>query len=131
VGVLFKKKVNRKILVLLSVFAFLFNSLFPFFQTLSAQSVDGYFDVICTLSGEQVVFVELENSNSQKHDDSDCFKCPVCRVLTNASTCFIATNFSADSSHYHDIFIVPRIQTVKLTGFVFTHYSSQAPPAQI
>ncbi len=129
-GFIFKNKTNRKTLLLISVFALLLNSLVPFYQTLSAQSVDGYFGVYCTLAGEQLIFVKLDQGDSQENDTNDCFECPVCRVLTNASLLFPVEKLSADSPRYRD-FIFSPLQAVKVTGFIFTHYSSQAPPFSI
>ena len=114
--------------MLLSVFAFLFNTTFPFFQTLEAKPVDGYTTVVCTLSGEQAVFIAFDDNSSNKHSASDCLKCPICLVLSNASVWIPAFDLSVSASLFRQGQIVARLPAVEVTSTSFSHYLSQGPP---
>ena len=120
--------VKNRTLVLLSVFAFLFNTTFPFFQTLDAKPVDGYTTVVCTLSGEQAVFIAFDDNTSQKHSASDCLKCPLCLVLSNASVWIPDFDLSVSASLFRQSQIVAKLRTIDVTSTTFSHYLSQGPP---
>jgi len=114
--------------VLLSVFAFLFNTTFPFFQTLNAEPVDGYTAVVCTLSGEQTVFIAFDDESSKKHSTSECLECPVCLVLSNASVWVPAFDLSVSASLFRQSQIVAKLSTAEVTSTSYSHYLSQGPP---
>ncbi len=124
-----KKIAKSRALVLISVFAFLFNTTLPFFQTLNAASADGYTTVVCTLFGEETVFISLSGQDGKKHHPSDCLKCPSCIVLTNASVWFPAFDFSVGASLFRQSHIIAELPARDFGVVSFSHYLTRGPPA--
>ncbi|MCP4187272.1 MAG: hypothetical protein GY763_06655 [Gammaproteobacteria bacterium] len=124
-----KKIAKNRALVLISVFAFLFNTTFPFFQTLNAASTDGYTAVVCTLFGEETIFVSLSEHEGEKHHPSDCPKCPSCIVLTNASIWFPAFDFSVGATLFRQSHIIAEHPVGDFSVVSFSHYLTRGPPA--
>ena len=55
---------------------FLLQTIAPFFMGVMASPVDGYFDVLCTMSGPQRIFVPFDQRQQQK--PPACHECPSC-----------------------------------------------------
>ncbi len=68
----------RREVLFVTALVFLLQSILPAFQSVMARSVDGYFDIVCTMSGMQTVFVPLEDSRPQELPV--CQECPLCVV---------------------------------------------------
>ncbi|MCP4488184.1 MAG: hypothetical protein GY820_12810 [Gammaproteobacteria bacterium] len=124
-----KKNTKTRALILISVYAFLFNTTFPFFQTLSAAPTDGYTTVVCTLFGEETVFVSLPEQDSTNNHSSDCPKCPACIVLTNASVWFPAFDFSVSAALFRQSHTIAELSANGFNIVSFSHYLIRAPPA--
>ncbi|MDJ0778165.1 MAG: hypothetical protein QNJ85_09900 [Gammaproteobacteria bacterium] len=67
-------KSRRELLPALAL-VFLLQSVAPAFAGVMASPVAGFFDVLCTLSGPQQVFVSLER---QSQEPPACHECPAC-----------------------------------------------------
>ncbi|MCP4232746.1 MAG: hypothetical protein GY770_04040 [Aestuariibacter sp.] len=124
-----KKTARTRALVLISVFALLFNTFTSFFQPLNAAADDGYTTVVCTLSGEQTVFVSLSEQDVSKHHPSDCPECPACIVLGNASVWFPAFDFSVGASVFRQSQVIIELAANAVNTAAFSHYLIRGPPA--
>ena len=71
---------RRELLPALAL-VFLLQTVAPFFMGVMASPVAGYFDVLCTMSGPQRVFVRLDQQQPQK--PPACHECPSCILQLN------------------------------------------------
>lgn len=67
---------SRRELLPAMALVFMLQSIAPFFMGVMASPIDGYIDVICTMSGPQQVFVPLDQQQQQK--PPACHECPSC-----------------------------------------------------
>ena len=69
---------TRREVLFVTALVLLLQSILPAFQGVMARSLDGYYDIVCTMSGAQTVFVPLEDSRQQELPV--CPECPLCVI---------------------------------------------------
>jgi len=69
-------------LVLLGALIFLLQSIAPAFQGAMAGTIEGYTETLCTMYGQEAVFIPF--TDSQEKTDPSCYKCPVCVLQAKA-----------------------------------------------
>ncbi len=77
---------RRRYTLMVGIVTFLFHSLFPYYVTASSADVEGYTTTICSIYGNQTVFVPLgDGSPASDADPSIYYDCPSCLVHANAN----------------------------------------------
>jgi len=72
---------RKRTILLISALAFLLQSIAPAFQGAMAQTAKGYTETICTMYGQETIFIALEDN--QEQSNPNCRECPVCIIQAN------------------------------------------------
>ena len=119
---------RRHPILRISVLLFLLQMVAPAFQAvLAANSVKGYTQTICTMTGQKTVFVALEED--QKQNGTNCSQCAACLIHVNLNGLAAATPFIPDARYRYDS--SRQIESIYLTPGprLYPHFLSRAPPA--
>ena len=117
---------TKPTLVLLGILIFLLQSVAPAFQGAMAGTIQGYTATLCTMYGQETVFIAFEDN--QEKTDPSCYKCPACINQAKSSpwtgpyTSLIDTRFVLDSRvQIEPLYLAP-------SPAYYSCFLSRAPP---
>ena len=117
---------RKRTILLASALIFLLQSIAPAFQGAMARTVKGYTEIICTMYGQETIFIALKDN--QEQSDPNCRECPVCIIQANLNgqlgphTLLIDTRYVLDSrGQIEPLYLA-------LHPLLFPRFLSRAPP---
>lgn len=117
---------TKPTLVLLGTLMFLLQSVAPAFQGAMPGTIQGYTETICTMYGQETVFIAF--GDNQEKTDPNCNKCPVCVLQANAGQLIgpyaplIDTRFVLHSrAQIESLYLAP-------SPSFYSRFLSRAPP---